>query len=419
MAWKDLTPRERITAASFDIMRDDEFCLMGGATQIGKVEMVGDDVMPTAGTDGRDVFYNTDFIMGLTRKMVRMLVAHETLHKMLMHCVEYTSIVEKHPEPSNMAMDHVVNLMIEDLDAGRGFIEWIVEPPPLMDAKYRGMSFLEVLQDLLKNPPPQQPQNGRPQAGAGKPGQPGGTLDQHIPGKKQGMPGADKMSAEEVDKLKQDMQDANAQGQIVREKMLAKKRGAAGSGGRVGGFQERRTDWKGPLRRFIQDLAEGDEMSRFSPPNKRLQPLGILLPSHYSEAVGEIIIACDTSGSMTGVYPTVFGEVARICQQVKPAKVRMIWWDTKIAGDQTFTERDYDKIAKQLKPAGGGGTTVSVVADYIKAKKIKARCIIMLTDGYIETQYSMAPIPHLWGIVDNTGFKPLKGKKIDIQSVGL
>lgn len=100
-----------------------------------------------------------------------------------------------------MAMDHVVNLMIEDLDAGRGFIEWIVEPPPLMDAKYRGMSFLEVLQDLLKNPPPSQP---KPQGGKGS-GQPGGTLDQHIPGKKQGMPGADKMSAEEVDKLKQDM----------------------------------------------------------------------------------------------------------------------------------------------------------------------------------------------------------------------
>lgn len=112
----------------------------------------------------------------------------------------------------------------------------------------------------------------------------------------------------------------------------------------------------------------------------------------------------------------MFGEVARICQQVKPAKVRMLWWDTQIAGDQTFTEKDYDKIAKQLKPAGGGGTTVSVVADYIKEKKIKAKCVIMLSDGYIESDYRMAPVPHLWGIVDNTSFQPKKGKKLDIYS---
>ena len=46
MAFKDLTPRERITAVSFDIMKDDEFCLMGGATQIGNTT-VEDDV-PTA-----------------------------------------------------------------------------------------------------------------------------------------------------------------------------------------------------------------------------------------------------------------------------------------------------------------------------------------------------------------------------------
>lgn len=40
----------------------------------------------------------------------------------------------------------------------------------------------------------------------------------------------------------------------------------------------------------------------------------------------------------------------------------------------------------------------------------------MLSDGYIESDYRMAPIPHLWGIVDNTSFQPKKGKKLDIYS---
>lgn len=418
MAWKDLSPRERITAASFDIMRDPEFSLMGGATQIGTVEMVDESECPTAGTNGRDVVYCTAFVMGLTRPQVRMLLAHETAHKMLHHCIEYTAICEKYPQESNMAMDYVVNLIVEELDAGRGFIEWIDEPPPLIDAKYKGMSFLEVLQDLLKNPPPPQQQ---PQGGGGKPGK--GTprpLDTHTQGKKDGQAGEKPLSEEDAKVLKQQMQDAVAQGQIVREKMQAKARGDKGSGGRFDAMnQQRTTDWKGPLRRFIQELSEGDDQSRFSPPNKRMLPLGIVLPSHFSEKVGEIVIACDTSGSMGGVYPTVFGEIARICQQVKPAKVRMLWWDTVVAGDQTFTEKDYERIAKQLKPAGGGGTTVSVVADYIKQHKIKAKCVIMLTDGYIESQYNVAPVPHLWGIVDHAGFVPRKGSVVHINSATL
>lgn len=150
MAYKDLTPRERITAASFDIMKDDEFCLMGGATQIGKTE-VRDDV-PTAGTNGRDTFYGKDFIMGMTRGQLRYLVAHETAHKMLMHCVEYQAICEKYGQLANMAMDYVVNQMVEDLDGGRGFVERPIDPAPLIDAKYKDKSFLEVLQDLVKNP---------------------------------------------------------------------------------------------------------------------------------------------------------------------------------------------------------------------------------------------------------------------------
>jgi predicted metal-dependent peptidase len=417
MAWKDLTARERITAASFDIMRDPEFSLMGGATQIGAVEMVDPEECPTAGTNGRDVVYCTPFVMGLTRPQVRMLVAHETIHKMLHHCIEYTSVCEKYPNESNMAMDYVDNLIIEELDAGRGFIEWIDEPPPLIDQKYKGQSFLEVLQDIIKNPPPTNPQ---PKSGSGKGSGKPMPLDTHTQGKKQSQGGEKVLSEEEAQTLKQQMQDAVAQGQIVREKLQAKARGDKGSGGRFDAMnQQRTTDWKGPLRRFIQELSEGTDQSRFSPPNKRMLPLGIVLPSHFSEKVGEIVIACDTSGSMGGVYPVVFGEIARICQQVKPTKVRMLWWDTVVAGDQTFTERDYDRIAKQLKPAGGGGTTVSVVADYIKQHKIKARCVIYLSDGYIESNYNVPPIPCLWGVVDNTSFVPRKGKKVDINSVTL
>lgn len=228
-----------------------------------------------------------------------------------------------------------------------------------------------------------------------------------------GEPGA--MTEAEGKELQKAIQDAVNQGQIVQ----AKLRGNAAGGASLSGMTQCTTDWKGPLRRFVSELCEGDDQSRYCPPNKLLRPLDIILPSRFSEATGEIVIACDTSGSMGGVYPVVFGEVARICQQVRPSSVRIIWWDTEIAGVQRFTEKDYDRIATALAPKGGGGTRVSVVARYIKENKIKPKAIVYLSDGYIESNYEVPEGPVLWGVVDNAAFVPRRGKKVDICSATL
>jgi uncharacterized protein with von Willebrand factor type A (vWA) domain len=93
------------------------------------------------------------------------------------------------------------------------------------------------------------------------------------------------------------------------------------------------------------------------------------MPSHFSETTGEIIVACDTSGSMYGTYPVVFGEVARICENLLPEAVRVIWWEGSVVGEQLFTPNDYASIGKILNPTGGGGTRLSCVAEYITEKK--------------------------------------------------
>jgi predicted metal-dependent peptidase len=133
--------------------------------------------------------------------------------------------------------------------------------------------------------------------------------------------------------------------------------------------------------------------------------------------MGELVIAADTSGSMTGVLPIVFGEVARICQSVKPSKVRVIWWDNKVQSEQVFTEGDYERIATLVKPQGGGGTTVSCVAQYISAKKYKPKAVIYLTDGYFESTYDVPRVPCLFGVVDHPAFVPLKGKVVRLDSL--
>jgi predicted metal-dependent peptidase len=399
MAFKDLKPSEKLVAVHTDFMKHKDFCILGGVTQIGKVE-VRDDV-PTACTNGEDVKYGEAFIAGMSRKQLRYLVGHENLHKALHHCTSYTAVAQKHPNEFAMAIDYVVNWQLESMDTGADkFLERPTDIPPLIDAKYADMSVLEVMRDLLKNPPPPPPKGG------GGSGSGDGTMDVHIIVEKT------PENEAELEDVKQKLEDAVRHGEIVQGQLRS---GTSGEPKSLNGFRESRTDWRPALRRFFQEICEGDDQSRFSPPNKRMLPLDIILPSHFSEMTGEIIIACDTSGSMGHVYPLVFGEVARICQQLNPASVRLLWWDTRIAGEQVFTAKDYANIAKVMKPAGGGGTTVTCVAQHIRAKKYKPKAVILLSDGYIEASYELPPGNVLWGIVGNPRFVPLRGKVLHIE----
>jgi predicted metal-dependent peptidase len=140
------------------------------------------------------------------------------------------------------------------------------------------------------------------------------------------------------------------------------------------------------------------------------------MPSHFSESTGELIVACDTSGSMGCIYPTVFGEVARIVQNVMPDSVRMIWWDSSVCGDQLFKPHEYANIASLLKPAGGGGTSPHCVVEYIREKKYQPKGVVWLTDGYLDGSDGKVDVPALWGVVDNDHFVAPQGKTVRIYS---
>jgi predicted metal-dependent peptidase len=393
MAFKDLNPHQKIVSVHVDMLKHPEFCILGSVTQVGKVLL--DDLLPTAGTDGVDVHYNPEFISTMTRKQLRYLVAHEAAHRALKHCTDYMPIKKKHPNEFAQAVDYVVNGIIESMDIKGDFLERPTTVAPLIDAKYADKSVPEVVRMLLQNPPPQQqkPMDEHMEPAAGEDGEAG--------------PKAMQAAQEAV-------AEAMRQGEIVQV-ALRQQAGIGTGNNALSGFREQKTDWRGPLRRFITDLCEGDEQSRFNPPNRRFMPLGIILPSHFSEATGEVVIACDTSGSMSSILPMVFGEVANICKTVTPASVRVLWWDTEVKLEQRFTPKDYDNIAKLVAPRGGGGTSVSCVAKYMREKSIKPKVTVVISDGYVESSYESPAGNLLWGICGNRGFRPPRGKVLHIE----
>ena len=396
--WEKLTAHDKVIAVHVDISNNKDFASLSGYVYIGDVKF---ENIGTAGTDGRDVWYDPAFVDRLTRKQLRYLVSHESLHKGLMHCTNYKELSKKYPQLCNMAMDYVVNAIIEELDPNFSFVERPTEPAPLIDAKYQGFSFIEVLQDLLRNPPPPPPVGSG--AGDGK----GGAMDEHM------FDRAVEVGSKEANELGRQIDDAARQGKLLADKLAGKA-----SRGSVleRATQKRDTNWREHMREWVTALCEGDEYSRFAPPNKRLLPLGVVMPSHFSEATGELIVACDTSGSMGGIYPTVFGEIARIAQNVNPDGVRVIWWDSAVCGEQLFKPHEFNNIAGLLKPLGGGGTSPNCVVEYIRAKKYQPKGVVWLTDGYLDGSDGKVDVPALWGVVDNDHFVPPQGKAVRIYS---
>jgi predicted metal-dependent peptidase len=414
MSFEKMTLHRRVEAVNIDCMRNKDFALLSGIICMGKSDVK--DGIPTAGTDGKNKYYGAEFIKDMTRKQLRYLVLHENFHVALKHCIAYRPLEDRFGGPlCNIAMDYVVNGLIEELDPALNFVERPTEVPPLVDAKYKGMSFPQVLKSLVDDMKAngQDPEQMKKDMDAMKKALEemlGKCLDEHMHGDAED--GGEELTEQEIAKLGKDIDDANHQGALLAQKLRGD-----GKGGRdiFELAAERATNWQDALRDFLSSVCQGDEQSRFCPPNKRLLASGFIMPSHFTETIGEIVIACDTSGSMHPYYSLIFGEIARICGSVRPEGVRVLWWDTSVCGDQEFKPDQYDQIATLMSPKGGGGTVVSCVAQYIAKKKLTPKCVIYLTDGYIESDYEVPKLPVLFGVVDNDDFVPHTGKVVRIK----
>jgi len=103
-----------------------------------------DEWCGTAATDGRNFWYNSEFINRLSLRECEFLFGHEVLHVVYDHIGRRQ---DRDPMLSNIAADYCVNQDLLDHKIG----ERITKVPILHNAKYRGMSFEEVYDDLFAN----------------------------------------------------------------------------------------------------------------------------------------------------------------------------------------------------------------------------------------------------------------------------
>jgi predicted metal-dependent peptidase len=364
--------QDRIKKAHIAIMQHKTFCSYSGILACGKVK-VNDDV-PTAATNGWDVMYNPSFIEQHMKSdpELRFLILHEAQHKAYRHLQVWRALHDENAQLANIAADHFVNLSLVDTDGGEGFVKMPtlgVQPDP----KYRGWSVKQIFEDLKAN--------GEGQGG-------GDGMDEHD---WENATEGDAVDAERANEI----QRAIRQGEIVRRKMAGK--GAGDRDGVFGDLLQPKIDWKKVLREFITETCAGRDESSWRKPNRRFLSYDTYMPSMVGTTMTELVIGFDTSGSIFGGDEmTVFvSEIKQIIEDIKPTKVHVIYWDTEVAGHQTFEEGQF--AVQDLKPKGGGGTDGSVLFDYLRDKNLTPQAIVQFTDGYVG-DWGNTDVPTLWAV---------------------
>ncbi len=395
-----LSAEQRLTKNITTIMGHQRYVALAGVLMLGKSGI--EDGCPTAYTNGRDAYYGREFVSWQSDSGFRFLILHENYHKLFKHLITWEWMFREDAVLAGQACDHAINLMITDENRD-GFATMPVDaqgnPIGLLDERFRGMDAAQIYK-ILKQEKEDNPEQQQGQ-GAGQ----GAELDEHD------WEGAQEMTAEEQRDLTQEIDQAVRQGALLA--------GKVGSGGNraIDQLLRSEVDWREALREFVTETCRGNDDSTWRRPSRRHMAMNILRPSGITERVGELVIAIDTSGSIGQQELTrCLSEIKGVCDTVKPESVRVLYWDTKVCGDEQYggTGTPLEQLTQTTKPKGGGGTDVQCVPDYIRDKNINAQAVIVLTDGYLR-DWGTWSMPLLWTILDNKQVTPINGKTIHVN----
>jgi len=138
--------------------------------------------------------------------------------------------------------------------------------------------------------------------------------------------------------------------------------------------------WEYHLKPFVSSFAK-DDFSFSKPHLGALASSGgdVILPSVYSDAIGPIAVAVDTSGSiycMEELLSTFFGELYGIQRDCRPTEMHFFDCDATVHSHRVYHPDD----EMDLTVRGGGGTDFCPVFDMIADKNIECECLIYFTD---------------------------------------
>ena len=331
-----------------------------------------DEWCQTAATDGRNFYYNTDFVKKLSTKKLEFLFAHEIGHCVFDH---FGRAGSRNRQLCNISQDYAINQILKDEKIG----EVIDEVPICLDDKYRGLAWEEIYDQLYEKAEKISMEELLDQLGD--------TLDDHInQDGNQSKDGKDKgddkkgkkptISKEEMQKIKDEIKEA-----------MIQSAAAAGAGKTPAAIQrlikdltEAKMNWREVLRMNIQSIIKNDYS--FTRPSRKGWGTGAILPGLKNDETIDIAVAVDMSGSIGMDDAKVFfSEIKGIMDQYEDFNIKVWCFDTEIYNYAEFSQDNVDELL-DYEPKGGGGTEFMVNWDFMKNEGIEPKKFVMFTDGY-------------------------------------
>jgi len=342
-----------------------------------RLKVLADPSIKTANCDGEYIRYNPKFVNELSLSKAQGLIAHEVMHPAFLH---HTRRGSRDMKKWNIACDHAINSIL--LKAN-----FALPNGCCADPAYAGMP-AEHIYTLLKDEPDQDQDDNN----GDDPGGDGGVGDSP---QSQNAGGSQSQQNHEEAEWKvavaQAAHVAKQAGHLPEEieRMLKE-------------LFEPVLPWRALLRRFMTERCNDD--FSWSRGNRRFVAQGLYLPSRISDdAMGEIVVVIDTSGSIGQRELTEFGsEIKSIIDEARPSKTYVIYCDAKVSHVDEFAPDD----ELQFTNHGGGGTDFRPPFVWLEKNQITPRALIYLTDGEGPFPAQESDFPVMWVINNHRVFPP-------------
>lgn len=330
----------------------------------------GDEV-PTAGMSATgQIMLNPEWVEPLTVKEIMFLLAHEAMHYMLSHALRRQN---RDHQAWNVACDKVINDTLINAKVGT-FIDGGIT---LEDARFGASEeFYDENDDDM---------------GSGGIGLDVGDMVDD--------------NGLQLDDAQVNQLQAQAKIEAIQNAKLAKQVGKLPSSIErlIDEMVNVVTPWHEKLERYMSSkVRDGYSWNR---PNRRFVGQGMYLPGYdYIPRMGEVVIAIDTSGSLSNEDLALFsGHINRIVDTCIPEKITVLYCDYALCGlPDVYTPDDLPIV---LKPLGGGGTSFKPVFNWLDSYDGEVECLIYFTDGWGDQRELQTSISDtIWVTTDREDF---------------
>lgn len=364
-----------------------------------KLEWGDEDKVPLSCTDGRTLMINPKTFVTLTAREHVSVLVHEVLHCAWGH---FARINGRDPERWNDANDiNISNTLRQE-----GFESIKGNDAYLMEHGYDVRSFQGMTSEDIYAKLPQKKNKRRYGSGSG---------DKSCKGHKHwnGEGGCYKkpQSVSESSKLESEWRTN------VHE-------AAQMAGNAPGAWQELvkaatpKTPFHLKLYEYLNRGLGGE--TTWEVLNRRQIYRGMYLPSDTKIVMGEVVIAVDTSGSMSSEQLQKAFSYIRGFREAHPCKCHIIQCDYGVAeGTGYDVYEEHAPLPQSFKVTGRGGTQFDPPFALIKERKIEPKVFIYMTDGYgdIHDNRLKPACPVLWVLVGKKSARNWKAPFGEVVSV--